>query len=168
MLTCIVRPAVASLWMRQSPKPIQGKLIFGWWLISYFLEWSLWLYTGSSAPCAYFKHSLKWLAWSDRIIHSKQMSKDRVPVLCQVPYWVLGPGWWGLLSSGWTAKHMGRFLIIWLNIFSSHEGLWDGPEVEWAGGGTGNLSWGVGSELGIEYKIENLKNGLFKTCIPWK
>ena len=39
---------------------------------------------------------------------------------------------------------MGRFLIIWLNIFSSHEGLWDGPEVEWAGGGTGNLSWGVG------------------------
>lgn len=29
-----------------------------------------------------------------------------------------------------------------------------------------NLSWGVESELGIEYKIENFKNRLFKTCIP--
>ena len=31
-----------------------------------------------------------------------------------------------------------------------------------------NLSWAVGSELGIEYKIEIFKNRLFKTCIPWK
>lgn len=29
-----------------------------------------------------------------------------------------------------------------------------------------NLSWGLESELGIEYKIENFKNRLFKTCIP--